>query len=87
MTYSTTVDYMLDDDVVLECSVYDILGKKLKTLIDKEVVKVGKHQIVFEASRAEFASQGMYEIIFLAHPIDDPGVDISRAVVKVQLIR
>jgi len=87
MTFSTTVDYMLDDDVILECSVYDILGKKLKTLIDKEVVKVGKHQIVFEAPRAEFASQGMYEIIFLAHPIDDPGVDISRAVVKVQLIR
>jgi hypothetical protein len=34
-----------------------------------------------------YASQGLYEIVFIAKPIDDPNVEVSRAVVKVQLIR
>ncbi len=87
MTSTTTVEYQLDDDVLLECNVYDLLGKKVKTLIELQEIKLGKHQVIFDAPREHFASQGMYEIIFIAHPIDDPAVDISKAVVKVQLIR
>ena len=90
MQWSTKLRYILDDDVILECHVYDILGKKLTTLIDKtetEKGKIGTHEVVFEAPRSEYASQGLYEAIFLAHPVDDPGVDISRAVVKIQVIR
>lgn len=87
MTTSTTIEYQLDDDVLLECTVYDLMGKKVKRLIDLQEIKLGKHEVVFEAPREHFASQGMYEVIFIAHPIDDPAVDISKAVVKVQLIR
>ncbi len=87
MTTSTTIEYQLDDDVLLECNVYDLLGRKVKNLIDLQEIKLGKHEIVFETPREHLASQSMYEVIFIAHPIDDPAVDISKAVVKVQLIR
>lgn len=87
MAFQSTIEYELDDDVLLECSVFDILGKRLKKLIELQEVKLGRHQVVFDAPREDFASQGVYEIIFLAHPVDDPGVEISKAVVKIQVIR
>jgi hypothetical protein len=83
----------LEDDVYLTVSSYDVLGKKIKDLIDpgtgkvldKMFIKKGKHSTVFQAP--ELASQGLYNIVLLAYPIKDPSIEFSRAVVKVQLIR
>lgn len=82
---STTIQYKVDDDVLLSCNVYDLLGNKVANLIDNEFTPLGDHEITFHSELV--ASQGLYEIIFIAHPIDDPNVEISRAIVKVQLIR
>lgn len=90
MSFSTTIEYALDDDVLLECNVYDLLGKRLTTLVSMsqtDMGKMGSHKVTFDAPREDFATQGMYNVIFLAHPLDDPGVEISKAIVKVQLIR
>ena len=83
----TTVKYLLDDNVLLTVSVFDLLGKEVKRLIDKQEVELGWHEVIFNAPVEELASQGLYQIVFIANPIDDPNVEISKAIVKVQLIR
>lgn len=84
-TQKTTVEYTLDDDVYLTCKVYNAAGQQIETLINNQFMKLGKYTVDFIAS--SFALQGMYDIIFIASPISDNSIELSRAVVKVQLIR
>ena len=81
----TTIEYVLDDDVYLTCKVYNNVGQEMATLINNQFMKFGRYEVDFTAS--PFALQGMYDIIFIANPVSDPSVELSRAVVKVQLIR
>jgi hypothetical protein len=89
---STRIDYIVDDDVTMTVTVYELGGKEITKLSDESgqlldgvVVKKGEHSTTFNAS--ELSSQGMYDVIFIAYPIDDPSVELSRAVVKLQLMR
>ncbi len=91
-TSETTIKYTVDDDVYLTAFVSDILGKELKKLevpewglLDKKIVKRGTYTFKFRAP--DLASQGFYNIRFIALPIDDPTVEESRADVKLQLIK
>lgn len=81
----TIIDYKLDDDVYLTVKIYDPIGQEVETLVDNQFRKIGFHDVNFEASK--FAVQGMYEAVFTAHPINDNSVELSRAVVKLQLVR
>ncbi len=88
----TIIEVFLEDNVILSATVYDIKGKEMEKLKDEKgdeiagiEASVGKHLYEFKAS--EFASQGLYDVIFIAYPIEDPSIEISRAVVKLQLIR
>lgn len=81
----TKITYKLDDDVYLTATVYDLLGQVVQVLIDNQFLKMGNHEINFQAS--DFAVQGMYEAVFTAHPINDNSIELSRAVVKLQLSR
>lgn len=81
----TKITYKLDDDVYLTATVYDPLGQVVQVLIDNQFLKMGNHEINFQAS--DFAVQGMYEAVFTAHPINDNSIELSRAVVKLQLSR
>lgn len=82
----TQLDYILADEVILTVKVYDALGSEVETLIDREYKKRGHYtDLYFYAS--EYAHQGLYEVIFIAYPVDDPSVELSRAVIKLQLIR
>jgi hypothetical protein len=82
---NTMLKFTLDDDVLLSVTVYDITGKKMKSLMDKKMMQRGVGEVEFRAP--DFASQGLYDVVFIAYPIDDPSVEISSSVVKVQLIR
>lgn len=81
----TEISYQLDDDVYLTVTVYDPLGQEVEILIDNKFLKMGSHTINFNAS--EYAVQGMYEAVFTAYPINDSSIELSRAVVKLQLSR
>ncbi|MFN8361139.1 MAG: hypothetical protein U0264_14590 [Candidatus Kapaibacterium sp.] len=81
----TAVDYKLDDDVYLTIKVYDPIGKLVTVLMDNKLMKIGHHEVTFEAS--QFAIQGMYNIVFVASPIKDESVELSKAVVKLELMR
>jgi hypothetical protein len=92
-TYKTTIEYELEDDVILTAKAYDLLGREIKLMLDdatgdvienKEMDK-GIHYTTFVAP--ELASQGLYDIVFIAEPIDDSSFESSTAVVKVQLIK
>lgn len=45
----------------------------------------GGYHIDFTAS--SIASQGLYNVIFIAYPINDKNIEISKAVVKLQLVK
>lgn len=88
----SSVEYVVDDDVYLTCEVYDQLGRKVRNLadninglLDNTYVKMGKYVVKFET--ADLSSQGMYDVMFTAYPINDKSVEISKANVKIQLIR
>jgi len=82
---STNVFYELDDKVKIDAIVYDVNGKEVKQLLNKEIKEKGKHSVEFRAP--EFASQGLYQIILTAYPIDDDRFEVSRAYIKAQLVR
>lgn len=89
----TTIQYKLDDDVFLTVYVTDPTGRIVRKLNDKATGLIldnkrqarGVHETVFEPP--PYISVGMYEVIFIAYPINDPTVEISRAIVKVMLMR
>lgn len=86
------IRYEVDDDVYLTCEVFDQNGKSIKKLsdnanglLDGKYVPKGKYVVEFIAPT--LASQGMYDVNFLAYPINDKSIEISTANVKIQLIR
>lgn len=88
----TTIEYKIDDDCYITAYANDLLGKEIKKLkdengieLDKIKINKGVHTTRFVAP--ELASQGLYNVIITAYPILDPTVEVSRAVVKVQLVR
>lgn len=86
---STVISYTVDDDVYLTCKVYDLQGKLVETMFEDRFTKMGHYTgstgIIFNAP--ELAQQGLYNIVLLAYPINDKSVDISKAIIKAQLIR
>lgn len=82
---STTIEYIVEDDVILDAFVNDLTGRILVKLINHQYTPKGKHWVDF---LADFnAQEGLYNVVFIAYPIDDPTVELSRAIVKLQLIR
>lgn len=91
---ATTVKFNCDDRVRLTGSVYDLGGRLIANLldesgapiIDKEYQKGIAYRALFKASA--IASQGLYNIVIVAIPINDTSMaEQSRVVLKAQLIR
>lgn len=82
---TTKIVYRLLDKVIITAKVYDLTGKVVTTLFENEIRERGEYIVDFVAD--EYASQGLYEVIFVAYPIDDPTVEISRSAFKMQLIK
>lgn len=53
--------------------------------IPKDDFERGGYHIDFTASSV--ASQGLYNVVFIAYPIEDINIEISKAVVKLQLVK
>ena len=89
----TTIQYKLDDDVYLTVYVIDPTGRIVRKLNDKETGQLldnkrqtkGIHETEFEPP--PYVSVGVYEVILIAYPINDPSVELSRSIVKVVLMR
>lgn len=47
---NTTVSFELESDCITEISIYDLIGKKVQTILNKNLQK-GKHKIEFDAER------------------------------------
>ncbi len=82
---STRIDYIVEDDVIVDAYVNDLKGKIVTRLLDNVYTSKGAHSLDFFASY--LVQEGFYNVIFIAYPIDDPTVEISRAIVKLQLIK
>ncbi|GBD07553.1 hypothetical protein HRbin21_01383 [bacterium HR21] len=84
-TDRTVIRYRLEDRVLLSIKVYDLKGKELATLMEQREMQRGEY--TFEWRTPAYASQGLYDIVLIAYPVDDPSVELSRAIIKAQLIR
>jgi len=89
---STIISLDLDDDCYVDGFVTDEIGNFVTQLtyngkpMDKLMMKIGKnYSIPFNAS--SIASQGLYNAVFIAHPINDINIELSKAVVKLQLVK
>ena len=89
-----TIQFNIDDRLTLTAAAYDVGGRLIRYLDDEngnpiinlEYALGVKYNAKFEAP--EIASQGLYNIVFLAIPINDRTVeDLSRVVIKAQLLR
>jgi len=85
----TTIKYKVEEDVTMNCNVYDLNGKLVDKLLENVFIHRNKDNVPWEVTfhASEFAQQGLYEIIFIAKPISVDYIEESRAVVKVQLVR
>ncbi|GAB1372917.1 hypothetical protein MASR1M45_29810 [Candidatus Kapaibacterium sp.] len=87
----TEIEFTLEDDVNLFARVTDLLGKEVMILslgnmkIDNVFMKKGQYRAVIRSD--ELGMQGYYNVIFTAYPIEDPTVELSTAVVKLQLVK
>ncbi len=86
----TTIEYLVDDDVYMTAKVFDITGELVQVLIDNEYrarTPDREHPHTVDFTVNEKASQGLYEVVLFAKPVDDPAVESSIAVVKLQLVK
>lgn len=89
-----TVQFNIDDRVTLTAAAYDLNGRLLQHLkdadgndiINREYAQGTKYIAKFHAF--DVASQGLYNLIFLAVPVKDRTIEnLSRVVIKAQLLR
>lgn len=85
LSTSTNVEYFVEDDVLLTVKVFDSKGSELETIMDKQQVSRGTYNFTYNASI--LSQQGFYGMWFVANPIDDPAVELSRALIKLQVLR
>jgi hypothetical protein len=89
------IKFILEDDVYLTIKVIDLTGRTLKFLefdgteMKREFIQRTPPGTQYEVTLSSegLASQGMYDVVFLAYPINDPVYEFSRAVVKLQMIK
>lgn len=88
-TTQATIRYAVSDRVRITAKVYDITGKELTVLLDNVVVPRtapgSVNTVVWNAP--DQASQGLYNVVLIANPVDDPTIELSRAILKIQLLR
>ncbi len=81
----TIIKFKLLEDAVINCKAYDLTGKLYDDLLQDVKMSKGDQQLVFRPSYS--ASQGLYNIIILAKPVQDNPITIGRAILKVQFVR
>lgn len=91
---STTVQFNVDDRLVLTGEVFDLGGRRIATLADpdgnpiRDVVyeRGQRYRATFDA--ATLAAQGFVNIVLVGAPIDETsGVEQSRVVLKGQIVK
>lgn len=91
---STTVQFNVDDRLVLTGEVYDLGGRRIATLRDPDGNDIRdvtyergqRYRATFDAS--SIAAQGLVNIVLVGTPVDETaGVEQSRVVLKGQILR
>ena len=98
VTDSATIHYMVDDAVYLTAKVYDLTGKEIQTLMEnklhsrrvtmkdwREVQDADSYKIGW--TRPDQGGQGMYFVVFIAYPVQESGIELSRSILKVMVVR
>ena len=85
----TTIYFKVDEDVYMDCIVYDVNGKEVTRLLDNSFKprnpEGSRYELNFKVSFN--AQQGLYEVLFIATPINIRYLESSKASIKIQLIK
>jgi len=81
----TLVEYTVEDDVLLTVILYDASGREVDVIINDQPINRGTHSIDLRVN--ELASNGLYNLLFIAKPKNDVTVELSRASLKLQVTR
>lgn len=85
----TQIRFWLEDDCYIKAFVNDIAGRDVYDFCDGTEYKfnMGSDPHIFNFSANSLSSNGLYEVVIIATPINDKSVTNSRAVIKLQLLR
>lgn len=84
-----TIEFKLADDCFLTIGSYDLIGKLIEKIKDKETgkvydktkMKLGTYRVTFKPMPV--IASGSYYIYLIATPLDESGMDISKVVIKI----
>lgn len=82
----TLIKYRLEHKVRLTVTVRDVTGREVMKVYDNEIKESGWHND-FYFRPTDLAQQGLYDIIFIATPVEDINVELARAVVKAMYVK
>jgi photosystem II stability/assembly factor-like uncharacterized protein len=71
---TTTIEFYLPIPAIVTLKVYDILGREVKTLLDRQAFDEGGSEIEFDASRL---ASGVYFYHIIAESIDEDGEQLQ----------
>jgi hypothetical protein len=83
-TNQTIINYIAEDDLIINCSVYDLKGKEVLKIFDGEQIKRGEHRIIINSDQLH--SSGFYELILIAEPASENSSDQSQVVIPLHLL-
>lgn len=81
----TTIEYITEDDVILDAKLYDLTGKVIVNFFDDEHISKGIHTI--HISKNDLHSSGVYELIFIAKPVDPAKEYTNKVVIKLHFLK
>ena len=91
---TTTVQFNIDDRLVLTAEAYDVGGRRIATLVDPDGNPI--RNVVYERGQryrarldaSSIAAQGLVNIVLVGVPVDEKsGLEQSRVILKGQILR
>ena len=80
----TVVDYIAEDDVIIDASIFDVKGKEVISLFNNYKIQKGRHKIVI--SNEQLHSSGFYELVINAMPTNKSKKYRSQVVIPLHLL-
>ena len=71
---TTTIEYQLAENSVVSLIVYDVLGRRIRTLVEREQ-RSGVHRVIFDSVGL---ASGLYLYRLVASPRENPGAAVEQ---------
>ncbi len=80
----TTIEYIIEDDVIMNANVYDIKGREILKIMNEEYIAAGSYNILIE--NEQLHGTGFFELIIIAYPVKESSKYINKIVIPLHLV-